>query len=637
MQLLARDRRIVPAAVFGLLLLLAWLAYAPALGGSFLLDDRINLEGLKNVDDTTSALQFVLSGISSPIGRPVALASFLPHADAYESGARSLIAANIALHLVNACLLALLFYRLAVAHRIDARRSAFVAVAAATIWLFMPLLASTSLMVVQRMTSLSATFVFAGLIGYLAARQDIDRAPRASIVGMTAALVIGTLLAVLTKENGALLPVFVLALEATVLPRPKTMSRTAWRTWTAVFLALPTVLLLAYLATRLPYPEPTMLRRDFTGWQRLLTESRILWEYLFNAFIPRADAFGPFHDGYPVARTLANPVTVAAVLGWVAVIALAIRLRRREPLVSVAILWFVGGHLLESTTIPLELYFEHRNYVPIAGPVFAVCALTLRLPHSARRLVYAAAPLYVLVNAFVLFGQASVWGNPPLAGQEWHQRFPHSLRATMSAVSYPTSDDWAQQTFETLDRFVEQHPEDGYLKILELDLSCSLFPSVDHGEMAREVRQLLGSVHFTYNTVTMLLGLHKTESSVDCKGVDTGTVRSLAETLMQNPRYGTSTVYSQMHHKLMARLAKEEGDYDEAIRHIELAMEQRPDADLNMMMVTTLVETADYEDARHFIRDARKKAPQHPFRRYAWLSRLDGLARYVEAAANAPS
>ena len=83
------------------LVAIGWLIYTPALSGTFLLDDYSNLAGLQSVDDFRSALYFVLSGDSGPLGRPLALASFVPQAAAWELDATPFLRVNILIHLLN--------------------------------------------------------------------------------------------------------------------------------------------------------------------------------------------------------------------------------------------------------------------------------------------------------------------------------------------------------------------------------------------------------------------------------------------------------------------------------------------------------------------------------------------------------
>ena len=460
---------------------LGYVVYAPALGGSFLLDDVSNLDGLRKVEDLHSALLFMFSGEAGPLGRTIALGTFALQADAWGESAEPFILVNILIHLVNGGLLFWVFYRLSILSQVPKDGRNFALIAAVAIWLFMPLLASASLMVVQRMTTLSATFVLLGLGVYLQARGVIDRSPGKSLAVMSASLTIATALAALTKENGLLLPMYVLVLEATVLPRP-VAARKAWSIWKYVFLVAPAVAIACYIATRLPYSASTVLARDFTGWERLITQAGILWKYLFNAFIPRPGVFGPFHDSYPASRSLLEPFTLAAVAAWSALLVTAIIKRRTRPFFALAVLWFLVGHSIESTVVPLELYFEHRNYLPVVGPVFALSAALAYVSANRRRLALAGAGAYVLLNAAVLVGQTLIWGDPPLAARYWQSHFPKSARAATNVAQHRLLSEGPQGARQALYRVVDRDPTVGYLLVPALNLSCIIAPQADHSE-----------------------------------------------------------------------------------------------------------------------------------------------------------
>ncbi len=214
---------------FCAVLAFAWFCYQPAVSGAFQFDDKFNLGGLEKVDDARSAFDFVFSGMAGPIGRPLALASFALQAESWDQGAAAFLKVNILIHLLNAALLALCLYQLSLQRAIDRNGAAIVAAAAASLWVLMPLLATASLIVVQRMTTLSALFMLLGLSGYLFARSKVDDRPIRALAGMSASLVAGTVLATLCKETGLLLPVLVLVLEATVLERPTGVMARHWR------------------------------------------------------------------------------------------------------------------------------------------------------------------------------------------------------------------------------------------------------------------------------------------------------------------------------------------------------------------------------------------------------------------------
>ena len=243
------DARIVLAGLAAVLVV-AWLCYRPALSGAFELDDLSNLSGLAYVQDADSALDFTLSGDAGPTGRPLALLTFALQADAWEEGASAFLNVNLLIHLLNALLLAWCLFQLASLSSVERRNALLVAAAAASVWVTMPLLASASLLVVQRMTTLSATFALLGLGGYLLARKALADNPVRGFVGMSGSLVAGTVLSALCKESGLLLPVFVLVIESTILGRPASVAKRTWRLWQSVFLALPLIAILLFLASR---------------------------------------------------------------------------------------------------------------------------------------------------------------------------------------------------------------------------------------------------------------------------------------------------------------------------------------------------------------------------------------------------
>jgi tetratricopeptide (TPR) repeat protein len=623
----AGHQRLLAALIVGIAVAVGWFAYGPALSGTFLLDDESNLSALGQVEDTLSALIFVFSGSAGPLGRPLSLATFVPQAGAWGITAEPFLKVNILIHLINTCILAWVLHRLSIVRRVSEERALFIAVAAASIWLFMPLLASASLMVIQRMTTLSALFVLLGLAGYLYARQIVEANPRKALVGMSVSLIAGTTIAALAKENGALLPVFVLIIEITVLRSPVSVRQFHWRAWTSTFLLLPTVLILAYIASRAPYSPELILKRDFTAWERLLTQSRILWEYLFNAFVPQMGKFGPFHDDYPIARSITDPVTFLAFAGWVAAFLGALICRRRYPLLAFAVLWYLGGHLLESTILPLDLYYEHRNYLPIVGPVYALCDLLAQALETRKKLAYAGTAIYVLVNALVLFSLATLWGNPSQAFSYWKERFPDSMYAVTAALSNELEADGPRHTVETLKQLVAAKPEAGYLKIQELKLSCNIDSQRDHSEKIVELDRMLKNVDFSYTAIAMLSGLTE---NYDCNGVSRDTIRKLGNTLLQNPRYKGDALYNSLHYRLMALMSHQEGKFDEAVQHLKKAVEFSPSPDLNTMIVVTYTGSGNFDAARAYIDEVHANAPYHPMKRYVWLKNLDSLRDEVD-------
>ena len=418
------------SVVFLALLVLALLAYWPGLKGGFLFDDFYNLEPLGadgGITDWTTLKSFVLHGVSSSLGRPLSLLTILLDDNAWPSIASGFKATNLKIHLLCGLLLCWVCLKLLREYRFPERSAQWMAVFASACWLLHPLMVSTTLYVIQRMAMLSTLFVFAAILGYLHGRSLLPERRRAAYLWMTASLGLGTILGVLAKENGALLPLLIFVIEFCLPDSPCRPDRR----WRLVFLALPSLGLIGYLAGQIDFSAHPWPVRSFNQPERLWSEARILWEYLGQLAIPRIEGRGLFQDGYHVSRGWLTPwTTLPAVLGLIAMFSSALFLRRRWPLVSLAILFFFAGHLLESSVIGLELYFEHRNYLSAAFLFLPLgWGLSLLATKIERGLVFAIAALILALFAFFTWQRASLWGDTEKLQLYWAYENLDSPRA----------------------------------------------------------------------------------------------------------------------------------------------------------------------------------------------------------------
>ncbi len=303
--------------------------------------------------------------------------------------------------------------------------------------------------------------------------------------------------------------------------------------------------------------------------------------------------------------------------------------RRRYPLFALAVLWYLAAHLIESTVVPLELYFEHRNYLAVVGPLFAVCVGLFASKPEVRKLAGVIIPVYLLVNVFFVYSFASVRGKPDLAANYWPIHYPDSVRAVTTLASQEL-DEWGPTTaLKTLDRFVSAHPRHAYLRIQQLNLLCRTRPGDDHGAVLAQLRRELPDVDFTYTAGSMLSQLFSTVSRTNCREVTTDTVKLLAESLRSNRRYRDDPLYNQFHHKLLAGIHRYEGDYAATVASLERAIAFRPSSELNMMMVTLLGGAGQFDAASAFIDEALEAAPRNPLRAMGWRRDLHNLREYV--------
>ncbi len=497
-------RRMRPLLALGALLIVGWLAYWPGRTGPFLFDDFSNLAPLGDygqIDTWWKAVAFLTSGFAGPTGRPLALATFLLDARNWPAAPEAFKLTNVAIHLLNGALLAGLCAALARALGLARRPAAWAGVLAAGLWLLDPFWVSTTLYVVQRMAMLAATFVFAGLWGYAHGRALLAQGRRRSAYAwMSVSLALGTLLAVLSKENGALLPLLAWVLEALVFDRQHTavaQGGRAFLAWRWVFVRLPALVVLGYLATFLPgLWTGAMAGRDFTPLQRLLTECRIVWTYLGDIWLARTHDGGLFHDDIVLSTGLLQPLsTLFAVFGILALIVFAAMSRwARHPVVAaagVAVGFYLAGQVMESTWLQLELAFEHRNYLP-AGLMFLPLAIALvnglngvrpglvaqasgldQTPPRRRWAVWFAVALLALL-ALQTARRADVWGKPFQQALVWAREHPDSPRAQGYLANFWSNTGNTPEAARLLDAALRQHPRSLILLINRAGVACAL-------------------------------------------------------------------------------------------------------------------------------------------------------------------
>lgn len=354
---------------------LLFAVYWPGLHGPLLLDDFENLAPLSRYrSGQLTAAGVIFGNHSGMLGRPVSMASFVLDANIWGAQLFGFKLTNLALHLACAAIVWRLLSRLL---RRDPLLDAahWLPLWLAVLWAALPIQVSTVLYVIQRMAILSALLTLAALMVYVHGREcyEANRTRAGAIwIWLVFPAVVG--LATLAKENGALAIPLAAVIE---LAWFRTARRP--RPVTAFFTVTLVVPLFAALALFALHPE--MLTngyagRDFTLIERLLTQSRILWDYVGAALVPNGPKLGLFHDDYPLSRGLLTPATtLLAIGGWMIAIGLAILLRRMAPTFTFGVGFFLAAHAMESSVLPLELYFEHRNYLASVGLLVAVAGL----------------------------------------------------------------------------------------------------------------------------------------------------------------------------------------------------------------------------------------------------------------------
>lgn len=426
-----------------LVMIAALLAYYPGLSGGFALDDYTNIvqNDALHIDDlsrsTLSRAAFSFqAGITM---RPISMLSFALNEYIFGGDAYYFKLVNLVIHVLNGLLVCVLLlqllgtYRRRYAPAVPEDRIQWLAIVSSGLWLLHPLNLMPVLYVVQRETSLSSFFVLVGCNVYAWSR--IRRQEGRSVAWALWTLVpLLTLVAIFCKESGALLPVYLLAIEYFFFrfrgPGER-MDRQA-QLFYVPMLALP--MLGAGIWIVATHGGPINYEfRDFTLGERLMSEARIVWLYIRWTCLPDLASLGLYHDDIPVSHGLLQPVTtLLSILGLAGIALTGFMLRRRLPIVVFGIAWFFAGQLMESTIFPLELAYEHRCYLPDLGLILAVASAVYPLSPSAGfdKLRYGALALMLCAAALLTGLRAYDWrDNLSFAANE-AKHHPASVYAT---------------------------------------------------------------------------------------------------------------------------------------------------------------------------------------------------------------
>lgn len=624
------------------ILALAWFAYRPGLSGAFLFDDLGSLPKLGatgSVDNWATFWRYITSGTADPTGRPVALLSFLIDARNWPANPYPFKVTNVVLHLINGALLAGVLWKLGQAllpspsGRVcpegagegpgslepdtlrefapsppaplpegegsksgllapDTRGIAIAALLGAGAWLLHPLLVSTTLYVVQREAMLPATFTLIGMLGWMASREALAHGhSRRALIGFALSAWLCTLLAILSKANGALLSLLLLLTEWIVLshrPMPDGQKQRLHKVAVVVFLIVPTVLLLAYLLSVIPgYVASTPATRGWTIGQRLLTEPRVLTDYLRLLFIPSAHSSGLFNDAFPVSRDWLRPASTLPCIALIlALIGTGFALRKKYPPLALALLFYFAAQLMESGWIPLELYFEHRNYLP-AMLLFWPIGLALGYPGTLRFLRITAGAAVLVFLAVLTAQRATLWGNAFHQAQIWAAFNPDSARAQTSAALYDLQSGRPRLAAARLRLAMPRDPDDLQIPVNLISAECKLGAvrpeTITAARAALASDRAGGDVAFNwFGDALASAGQHA------CSGLDYATLQGMLDAAKRNQHWEKHAGLRANLLHLEGTLALAQHEPAQALQDFDAALVQLPRVDVALSQAATL-------------------------------------------------
>jgi len=357
---------------FALLSLSILLVYSNTFNASWQLDDYPNITGnsklhVKDISPASIYETFFAHPESGKkLYRPIACLTFAIN---WYFGKENVIGYHIvnnSIHLLTAFILFLTILNLFRSPNLKDKYQGskyFITLLTATLWAINPIQTQAVTYIVQRMASMATMFYVLGIYFYIKGRTNNSRLISVfSYMGCFLSFVF----ALGSKENTATLPLALLLVEIVFFQKlhiPGTRRKILWvSVGTLLFFILTGPML--FMKGDLLFFLNGYENRSFTLLERLMTEPRILVYYITQIFYPVPNRLSIVHD-ITISTSLFEPwTTFPAILIIFLLIGIGISQIKKRPIVAFGILFFFLNHLIESTILPLELIFEHRNYLP---------------------------------------------------------------------------------------------------------------------------------------------------------------------------------------------------------------------------------------------------------------------------------
>lgn len=437
--------------------------YQPSFSGGFYLDSKSYVEDSHFFQEGASlgeAVGRVFTQGYHPAGRRI-----LPNLTmALQTWSRGpdpgeLRRVSVLIHTINIALAAFLLYTLVRMLRPDWSRkpASLCAAAAAGTWGLNPYHVETVAYVVQRSVLIQSAFFLTAFILFLKVIQADSRGITPLYYWLA---IFGTLAAAsLSKENALLFPVTAGAIYL-YLPRSGVQGRE--RAATLAFLGIAGVLMLAVMFGVRGMDGSVgagFAGKPFGPLERLMTESRVVLHQLILFLLPIPGKI-TLTPHYPISRGLFSPPsTLFSLLVLALMLAGSFRFRKNAPVWGIALIWFLTGHLMESTIFPLEIAFPHRNYLPTALiylPVmmFGTGYCLQRGRKAAVQAVTGVLVIWVLFAALT-FSRSSVWGHEETFWTKSIESSPGAVMPYLSLSAFYLEKGETDQALEVVDRALE--------------------------------------------------------------------------------------------------------------------------------------------------------------------------------------
>lgn len=346
------------------------ITYSNTFNAGWHFDDEQNIVSRKQVHFTELSWKKIKSSLFDDKGKLKRPISYLSFGINYYFGKLNVFGyhlVNISIHIITSIFLFLFIYNTLNLPILKNRYEGLqypVSLLSSFLWAINPVHTQAITYIVQRMASMAGMFFIMSMFLYLKGRTSENKKNK---IAYYILFTCSSLLAFGTKENTAMLPFCILLYDLYFIQgiNKKNIKRCA-----IIFLfilIIPICLALIFEGPSLFNPSwilSSYKTRPFTLPERLLTEPRIIIFYISLLLYPMPDRLSICHDISISHGLFDPPTTIISIILIFTMIGISILKSKKYPFICYSIIFFFINHVIESTIFPLELIFEHRNYLP---------------------------------------------------------------------------------------------------------------------------------------------------------------------------------------------------------------------------------------------------------------------------------
>ena len=424
-KLLCLDMLLVIGLVF-----IVFAIYSNSLQAPFYLDDSLFVNNPSIQIDNISLKNLYNLKLETYETRPLSVISLAINYYFNKNNVFGYHIFNISVHILTGIFL-FLFFKVTLDFLPEKKlkqSTRFIPFFATLIWLVHPIQIQSVTYIIQRMNSMAALFYILSMLLYIHAR--LSKTSWRKYILFTCCLSTA-LLALSSKENAAMLPIFIFLYEWFFI---QNLNISWFKRKIPFILGISVFLVIMGLIYMGNNPTDQILSkysaRGFTPYQRVLTQFRVVIFYISLLIFPKPSRLNLEHD-FSLSYSFIEPITtILSFSALIALLCVSVWLAKRERLLSFAILWYLGNLVLESSVIPLEIIFEHRNYLPSTLLCLLGTTAVFRFVKGKRQSMILLCAIVVLFS-FWTFKRNSIWSDKILFYEDALNKSPSNVRVNM--------------------------------------------------------------------------------------------------------------------------------------------------------------------------------------------------------------